>query len=183
IEVSMITNGFYLSNEFIKENQNKLSMIGLSIDSLNYDTNIRMGRCEREKTLTKAEIINKCLLIKNIGIKLKINICITSNNKDEDFDDFFKKVNPDRIKILRVLCNHNETLKSISISDDEWQIVQETFKKYTKIFEDNDYMKSNYIIIDSKGNMTKNNLHVENNSIFHKSVSNCLEHLNSVKEV
>jgi len=34
LEVSLITNGYYLDEKFISKNKNKLSMIGISIDSL-----------------------------------------------------------------------------------------------------------------------------------------------------
>lgn len=107
MEVSMITNGYYLTEKFFRENQTKLSMIGLSIASLCNDTNVKIGRCEKNKALTETEMIEKCFRIKNAGLKLKVNICISKLNLDENLSDFLERVCPDRIKVLRVLCNHD----------------------------------------------------------------------------
>jgi len=40
LEVSLITNGYYLDEKFISKNKNKLSMIGISIDSLWWNESI-----------------------------------------------------------------------------------------------------------------------------------------------
>lgn len=182
IQISIITNGYFLTEEFLCKNKNKLSMIGLSIDSFSHDTNVLIGRCENDKTISKTEMIDKCLLIKKVGIKLKINICISSNNINEDFYDFLQSVTPDRIKILRVLCDHNFTLKSISISDYDWKKTQEKYEKLNPVYEDNSFMRTGYLIIDSDGNLSKNNLHHRNNSVLHQSIAECLEDLNKQEE-
>ncbi len=44
-------------------------------------------------------------------------------------------------------------------------------------------MKENYIIIDSFGNLTKNNLHLSNNSILKNSIETCFDNLNNVVKV
>lgn len=180
IKVSMITNGYYLTEKFIEKNRNKLSMIGLSIDSLNNDINVKIGRCKNNKSLTENEMIERCLWINNAGIPLKVNICISKLNLDENLSDFLEKVRPDRIKILRVLCNHDKKLEYLSITDDEWKMIKERYKKLTSIFEDNDFMQNGYLIIDSEGNLLKNNLHLNNNSLLSKSLEECFDTLNKV---
>lgn len=178
IEVSIITNGYYLTKEFIRNNRNKLSMIGISVDSLNEETNIKIGRCCNNVTLSNNKLISLCNEIKNNGIKLKINTCVTSLNVNEDIKELLDIVKPDRVKVLRALCENE--LSIYNISDDEWE---EAKKKYPNSFaEDNDYMKSSYIIIDSEGNLTKNNLHLTNNSILEKEVSECFENLKRLEE-
>lgn len=180
LEVSLITNGYYLTEEFIKENQIKLSMIGMSIDSLCIDTNVKIGRCEKNQALTENQMIEKCLWVKNAGLKLKVNICISKLNVEENLSDFLGKVRPDRIKILRVLCDHNPALKYLSITNDEWTKTKERYVEETSIFEDNDFMQNGYLIIDSEGNLSKNNLHLNNNSLLSKNVDECFEALNQV---
>lgn len=181
MEVSIITNGYYLTKEFIEQNKNKISMIGISIDSLHHKTNYLIGRCVDVKTITEEEMIKKCGHIKKNGIKLKVNTCITSLNKNEDLSDFFKKVQPDRLKILRVLSERKD--ESFLITDQDWVNTQDKYKDLNAIFEDNDFMKESYIIIDSFGNLTKNNLHLSNNSILKNSIESCFDNLNNVVKV
>lgn len=181
IEVSIITNGYYLTKEFIEQNKNKISMIGISIDSLHHKTNYLIGRCEDKNIISEKELLEKCFLIKKNGIKLKVNTCITSLNKNEDLSDFFKKVQPDRLKILRVLSEKKD--ESFLITDQDWVNTQDKYKDLNAIFEDNDFMKENYIIIDSFGNLTKNNLHLSNNSILKNSIESCFDNLNNVVKV
>ena len=178
MDVSIITNGMLLTKEFIENNKNKLSMIGISVDSLKETTNRIIGRCFNEKTLTKEELINVCKHIKNNGINLKINICISKHNINEDFKEFLREVKSDRIKFLRVLIDHDKSLNNISISDDEWKRLQNTYCDINNsIFEDNEFMRNQYLIIDSLGNLSKNNEHLINNSLIDKSFEECLEAL------
>lgn len=170
LKVSIITNGYYLTKDFIINNKNKLSMIGISVDSINENTNIAIGRCCGNKTLNEDDLTKICTTIKDNGIKLKINNCVTSFTKEEDITSFIKKVKPDKFKVLRAFCDDSH--KRYNISDDEWSIVKE---KYIDAFlEDNYYMKNHYIIIDSSGNLSRNNLHTDNNSLLNFPLDECL---------
>lgn len=181
MEVSIITNGYYLTKEFIEQNKTKISMIGISIDSLLHTTNYLIGRCDHKNTISEEELLEKCFLIKKNGIKLKVNTCITSLNKHEDLSNFIKKVQPDRFKILRVLSEKKDD--SFLISNQEWIKIQDKYKALNAIFEDNDFMKESYIIIDSYGNLTKNNLHLSNNSLLKNRIETCFDNLNNVEKV
>lgn len=177
LKVSIITNGYYLTEEFIIHNKDKLSMIGISVDSLNHNTNMRIGRCCNNKTISKEQLIYICKVIKDNGITLKINTCVTSINKDEDINSLLDVVNPDRTKVLRAFCEPE--LKQYEISDEEWNTVK---AKYATAFcEDNDYMKEHYIIIDSEGNLSKDNLHITNNSLLTNTVNECLNNLEGLE--
>lgn len=175
LKLSIITNGFYLNEDFIKENSNKLSMIGISVDSLNEDVNRNIGRCTKEKMIiSETEIISKCALIKKYGIKLKINICINSLNKEEDFSNFIELVKPDRLKFLRVLCTRNNCFE---ISNKDWKEITDKYSSYEPVFEDNECMRQKYFIIDSEGNLSKDNLHLASNSLLDYSVEECMSRL------
>lgn len=176
LEVSIITNGYLLTEDFIKLNKNKLSMIGISIDTLNHDTNIRIGRCFKGNTLSKEHLIYICKFIKDCGIVLKINTCITSINANEDINELLDLVKPDRVKVLRVFCDSSS---KYNITDEEWNSVK---RKYPNAFcEDNEYMSSHYLIIDSEGNLTRDNLHISNNSIIDNDIDSCLENLTGLE--
>lgn len=179
LDISIITNGYYLSEDFIDKNKNKISMIGISVDSLNDNTNIVIGRCQNGITLSKDKLISLCKLIKDNNIKLKINTCVTSLNYKEDINELLKTVNPDRVKVLRAFCHG--TTEKYNITDDNWEIVKTRY--HGVIFEDNDYMMNSYIIVDSSGNLSKNNLHITNNSLLLKSVEECFEYIEHTNEV
>ncbi len=68
IKVSIVTNGSLLTKEFIERNKNKLYMIGISIDSLNEETNEKIGRCCKNKNLNIVQLIEICKLIKDRDI-------------------------------------------------------------------------------------------------------------------
>ena len=173
LDVSIITNGYYLTEEFIVNNSNKLSMIGISVDSINHDTNLMIGRCCKGETLSKDKLVSLFKVIRQNGIKSKINTCITSNNVDEDINELLEEVQPDRIKVLRAYCE--PCLSKYNITDEQWENAK---KKYTDpriVFEDNDFMKTGYLIIDSEGNLSKNNLHITNNSVLTKTIDEALQ--------
>ena len=170
LEVSIITNGYYLDRDFVKKNKNKISMIGISVDSLNKNTNIKIGRCCHNMVIAEDDLLSICNFIKESGIKLKINTCVTALNSNESISSFLEKVKPDKVKVLRAFCDENND--QYNISDDAWNKAKEKYKNV--FFEDNDYMKSHYIIVDSSGNLSRNNLHIDNNSLLDSSLEECL---------
>lgn len=170
LEVSIISNGYYLDVDFVEKNKDKISMIGISVDSINEDINLKIGRCCNGKTLTEKDLIKICEVIKSNGIKLKINHCVTSLNKNENISSFLEKVRPDKSKVLRAFCE--EYNKEYNISDNEWNIVRQKYKNV--FFEDNDFMKSHYLIIDSSGSLSRNNLHNDDNSLLNHTLEACL---------
>lgn len=183
MKVSIITNGYYLTKEFLLNNKDKLYMIGISVDSLDINTNKNIGRCSNNKTLSNDNLIFLCDLIKQNGIKPKINHCVSKFNYGEDIRPFIDVVKPDRIKILRVMTDHLGLLKSVALSDKEWDKVIDRYKNIKNVcFEDNEYMRKSYLIIDSFGNLSKNNLHITDNSLLDKSVEGCLSFLDKRKE-
>lgn len=183
LKVSIITNGYYLTEEFIKANKNKLSMIGLSIDSFDENINKMIGRCNGTNTLSFEQFKKLCETIKENKIKLKINCCISALNIKEAIGVKIKKLLPDRVKFLRVMTNHLDILTSniVKISDDQWLRFRQKNKNIAKetVFEDNPYMMNNYLIIDSKGNISRDNLHLKNNSILVQTVKDCIDKLNN----
>ncbi len=171
LEVSIITNGYYLTYDFINNNQNKLSMIGISVDSLNHETNELLGWIDSGRTLDKETLLYYCKVIQNCGINLKINTCVTSLNKNESINELIEEIEPDRFKVLRALCDSDT--EQFNITDEEWK--QTKLKYKNAFFEDNEYMKKSYMIIDSEGNLSRNNLHFTDNSLVDKSLIECLE--------
>lgn len=153
IEVSIVTNGLLLTDEFLLNNVNKIKCIGISVDSLEYDTNIKIGRCCGKKVLTKDELINKCKIIKKLGYKLKINHCISKYNVNEDITKLLEKVDVDRFKIFQmsIVEGINDCCKNKQVTINEFRDASRKYLKYNPIIEEESEMKSSYLMIDSSG--------------------------------
>lgn len=153
IKVSIVTNGALLTEEFIDKNKGKIETIGISVDSLNCFTNIRIGRCCTSKTLTKKRLLEVCLWIKNAGIKLKINHCISKYNVNEDISNFIKEINPNRFKVFQmtIIDGINEKLKDMQVNEDAFLEAASKYIGIGGIIETEETMKDSYLMVDSKG--------------------------------
>ena len=176
IKVSLITNGFYLNKEFIDRHKNQLYCIGISVDSLNAETNRLIGRCQiNEECLETNHLTDICQYIKDSDIKLKINTCVSKLNYKEDLTGFLEVVKPDRYKVLQMLCNDGDIInvknRITAIEMDEFK---NCHKKYISVIETEDELKQSYLIVDSKGNVSCDNLHISNYSIFENNISDIL---------
>ena len=178
IEVSIITNGYYLDDSFIERHENQISTIGISVDSLDYDTNVSIGRCFKANTLSKEQLIHICNSIKKAGIKLKINTCLSKLNIDEDFNSFINEIKPDRYKILQMHCDDNDIRNKNNMVNKEEAKAFLSKIKFDHIYESSDEMKNSYIIIDSQGNISRNNAHISNISIFDYDLEEAINLLN-----
>jgi radical S-adenosyl methionine domain-containing protein 2 len=154
MECSIITNGSLLTEGFIHCNRGKLSMIGISIDSMNDETNTRIGR----RTISNIETL--CEHIKQEGIALKINICVSKLNLHEDLSDWIDRIQPDRLKILQVVPNvASIQSKRLAITQEDFLNYCVQYKRYNPICEDRFHISRSYRIIDSEGNYGFDNLH------------------------
>ncbi|MDR2410889.1 MAG: viperin family antiviral radical SAM protein [Bacteroidales bacterium] len=158
IQCSIITNGSLLNRKFIDSVVGKLYMIGISIDGTTEKTNDKLGR------ITIKNIINICEYIKEKGIILKINVCVSRQNVNENFYDFFLKINPDRIKLLQMIP-YNIKSKADCITIDEFNLFCAKLLAFSPVCETNEFLASEYIIIDSKGTLSLNNYHNSINNV------------------
>lgn len=154
IKVSIVTNGSLLTKEFIESNRNKIESIGISVDSLNHDTNVKIGRCSKGESLSKEKLIEICNIIKDNQIKLKINHCLSKYNEKEDIVDFINNVSPDRFKIFQMSIGEgiNDKSKNMQLTYEEFKNACKKYVNCNPIIEEASEMKSSYLMIDSKGN-------------------------------
>lgn len=153
IKVSIVTNGSLLTKDFIESNRNKIDSIGISVDSLEYDTNIRIGRCSKDKTLSKEDLIEICNSIKANHIRLKINHCLSKYNEMEDISILIKTILPDRFKIFQmsIVEGINDKSKNMQLTQEEFKNACKKYVDCNPIIEETSEMKSSYLMIDSKG--------------------------------
>ena len=106
-EVSIITNASRLTKERVDAWCGKVTMIGISIDSLNRDSNLKIGRKQGQHTLDYEQLKEVLLYIKSRGITLKVNTVVSRYNLDEDITKLYNEVGFDRIKLLQVRIQEN----------------------------------------------------------------------------
>jgi radical S-adenosyl methionine domain-containing protein 2 len=162
IEVSLITNGSLLTEKFVKENFGKISIIGISIDSLNNNTNKIIGRYDKSgKVLLYEELVSICKYIKFMKIKLKINICISQVNINENFYDFLAEVRPNRLKLLQMTIDEGVNDSSVSniVTEQEFSNFCKNYNEFNPIIETSKRIKKAYFIIDSMGYIGTSNSH------------------------
>lgn len=109
LRTSIVTNGYSLVKHGLPEKFHELDLIGVSIDSLNHDTNIRIGRSVRIPKSIQRETISEQQWnrlfneLQQAGIALKINTTVTRHNADEDLSSFILKSRPERWKIFQAM--------------------------------------------------------------------------------
>ncbi len=163
MKVSIITNGSRVTDDFIFECAGDLENVGISVDSLNHDTNKQIGRIDRSSKKTLSHRDFEELIFKfrwnNPDILVKINVVVNSENYEEDMSEFFECVKPDRVKILRMLPVITTASK---VSDDQFKRFCDTHQYWIDqsiaVVEDNEDMVNGYLMIDPFGRFFENGL-------------------------
>jgi len=100
-DVSVISNGSRLEN--IYPVVPLLSQVGVSIDSFDHQTNMRIGRQCGGKTLDYSQVSDKFCKLRDLNpsVQLKINTVVNQNNFDEILVDKVASLGVSKYKILR----------------------------------------------------------------------------------
>ena len=167
-EVSIITNGYSLSNEKIDLLYKcGISMIGLSIDSAKASTLQKLGRCTASGNILEPKrCIELCRRIRERGMTLKINSVISQLNYTEDFNSFINTASPKKWKILKIKEFKTGIYdnSSLLISDTQFDSFLQRHKSIPHVAERN--MAKAYIMVDAFGNLvdtgSNNNTQVAN---------------------
>lgn len=161
LKVSVITNGYLLSDSILEDVVPNLTMLGISCHSFNEETKREIGSCTKSgKTLTNERLAEICLKVHALnesGIancRLKINSVICKPNVNEDLKagiDSLKYVQ--RWKGLR--CQEFGSNQAMLVSDAEFRHFKLVNNKGTlnQVFEND--MKDTYIMINPAGRLIK----------------------------
>lgn len=144
IQSSIITNGSGME----KLDLNLFDIIGLSVDSINPQTNISIGR------KIPVDYLKICEQL--VGKFLKINTVVSKLNHTESMHDFIEKVKPNRWKILQVLPIQGQNINEFSnleISDDNFKAYVNRHSEFSDVIvaENNETMEASYIMINPEG--------------------------------
>lgn len=157
----IVTNGSKLNDNFLKENKPYLDWIAVSIDSLNDESNVEIGRAiVGKKPLGTAYYYELIDRIHKYGYGLKINTVVNKVNFKDDFNSFINHANPKRWKVLQVLPilgQNDENIDAFKITDIEYQHFLNTHKTVSCIVpESNEEIRGSYVMVDPAGRFFDN---------------------------
>lgn len=157
-KTSVITNGHYLINSRLEFPKNVLDMVGISFDSQDLNTRVKIGRSDRKGNSLNVEELKTAignLVSTQKGIKTKINTVVNSLNCEEDFSELITELKLFKWKVLQAM----------PYGDDELLISRDKFDNFVAthsgiglpIFaESNSTMTESYLMIDPKGRFYQN---------------------------
>lgn len=161
LKVSVITNGYLLTDKILDEILPHLEMLGVSCHSFNDDTKREIGSCTKTgKTLSNERLAEICLKVHKMNVsgaakcRFKINSVICKPNVNENLKDSVSKLKyVQRWKGLR--CQEFGNNQGMLVTNSEFM----RFKKINsdgnlnQVFEND--MKDSYIMINPAGKLIK----------------------------
>jgi len=186
-ETSIVTNVSRIDFNWVKEISPYLDILTMSIDSINDDTNIRIGRNQSGKTnkIDKLEEIAKAC--HTFGVNLKINTVVSAFNVSEDLSFFINQLNPFRWKIFQVTKvegQNDKYFESLKIDNEEFNYFCERNQKHispnTKVVvESEEIIRGSYLMIDQLGRFfdDSNQIHNYSDKILKIGVHNALQQI------
>lgn len=176
---SIITNGSFLNQHKLEQWSEILDWIGISIDSLNNDTNIKIGRTHRN-IIDYYDLIR---IIKSYNYKIKINTVVNKFNQEESMQEFINWVNPMRWKIfdtLRVEGQNDTQFDEIKTINNGFNRFVERHKHSSMVVEDNAAMTGSYLLIDPQGRLFENSKgkHTYSKPLQDNAIESCLTEIN-----
>lgn len=159
-ETSVISNGSRLNRGLMAELAPHLSMLGLSLDSAEENTNREIGREDRRSgVLAMGDLLDAIALGRSLNplLKLKINTVVNTLNCREDLGPLIRSLAPDKWKVLRMLPMVTDDL---AVTDLEFQAFVQRHQALASVMrvEDNSEMAESYIMIDPQGRFFQNAL-------------------------
>lgn len=158
--VSIITNGSRMDKALAEEMAPHLSVLGISLDSTNEQTNAAIGRIDRRShLLSLAELGSAIALAKSVNsaLKVKLNTVVNALNWHQDMSDLVASVGPVKWKVLRMLPSVTDEL---AITEQAFQHFVRRHQSHREIMcvEDNADMAESYLMIDPHGRFFQNAL-------------------------
>lgn len=157
-DLSLITNGSLLTWEVIPPLAKNLSMLGISLDSADSDTNRKIGRIDRAgRTICLDDLTEMVDLARacNPDLQIKINTVVNVQNADEDLTEMIRRLQPDKWKVLRALPI---VTTDLAVTDQKFRAFLERHRHLGKLLsaEDNQDMTESYLMVDPYGRFFQN---------------------------
>lgn len=159
-EISMITNGSHL--EVIRPFAHMISQVGISIDSFDHETNLKIGRDCNGKTLSLEAIKEKIKFVQEINpkLKIKVNTVVNKYNFSEGMLQAVLALNPCKWKILRQMpFGDNKGISDFMF----YSFIHNNYREsdcfnngFEISVEDNNAMTESYLMISPDGRLFQN---------------------------
>ena len=164
LTTSMVTNGSRVTWEWLNRVDGHLDWVAMSIDTVDPEKMIRMGRTTRSGPLSEPGYLRIIDMLRQRGIRIKVNTVVTRINHEENLAGFIVNARPERWKLFQVLPvgGQNDGLV------DHFVITDEEFARYvsrnryvesmgiTVVPESNDLMTGSYVMVDPAGRLFDN---------------------------
>ncbi|WP_207261914.1 viperin family antiviral radical SAM protein [Desulfovibrio sp. Huiquan2017] len=154
-EASIVTNASLLEKNI--DIVDYLEVVGISVDSLSHETNLKIGRHSHVgKTLLESDLETLITRIKKIkpDLKIKFNTVVNAYNWNERIVEKLIQYNPDKIKIFKQIpFGSNNGISELEFTE---------FLKLNSIswhglhVENNEDMTESYLMIDPLGRFFQN---------------------------
>ena len=164
LTTSMVTNGSRISDEWLDELNGSLDWAALSVDSVDPNTLSRVGRTVRSGPMSADDYLRAIDVLKQHGVRVKVNTVVTRFNLGEDLTDFILEARPERWKIFQVLpvVGQNDLkVGKFKITDNEFDRYVRRSRRAEKhgvrvVPENNDQMTGSYVMVDPAGRFFDN---------------------------
>ncbi len=177
LTTSIITNGSLITTDWLDKMSGHLDWIGVSIDSLDYATNVKIGRVSKGSTI---DYFNLVSAITSRGFKLKINTVVNIHNQNQNMVGFIEFSGTTRWKVfdtLRVEGQNETQFDSIKSTDFNGFITNNISD--VMVVEDNSLMTASYLLVDPLGRFYENwgTENKKSDSLITHSVEHCLSQI------
>ncbi len=157
--VSITTNGSLLTANLIDELKENVDWIAISVDSAIEETEVLLGRGAGYHVQNARSMAP---LVRESGIKLKINTTVTRLTWNGDMHEFIHEVQPDRWKVLQMLHiqgENDEYADELSVTEQQFDYFVQNHSDIRltggirPVFESCDAIESSYFMITPSGNV------------------------------
>jgi radical S-adenosyl methionine domain-containing protein 2 len=160
----LVTNGSRLP-QVIEQMQGVLDWVAISVDSASDRTLVQLGRAVRGRNaIPRERYVEIAAMVRQAGMRLKINSVITSLNAAEDMSEFIRELAPERWKVLRVLPVEGQNdgrVEPLLCGDEDFARFVERHQALEAdgiavVPEDNEDMRGSYAMVDPAGRFFDN---------------------------
>lgn len=152
----IVTNGYLLTRGYIERIRAYVDWIALSVESNSNDVERRLGRGDGDHV---DRVVAAAELVKDAGIRLKVNTTVTGPTWQEDLHPLIRRLAPERWKVFQALPIRGE---NEDFGAENW-VTAEQFRAFlvrhadlNPIGEDNDDMTGSYVMLDPLGRFFQN---------------------------
>ena len=159
-KLSIITNGSLMLNPKLMPPElfGNFDTLGISVDSINPQTLVALGACNRSHEVLTYEKLSQLITLArsvNPDIKIKLNTVITNLNANEDLTVIGKEFGIDRWKMLRMKLFAHEGSSNAALVPSQADFdgfVARHYEVSEDVVPENDLTRS-YIMVDNQGQL------------------------------